>query len=139
MVSTVNNTYKDIDGVLFYRDGTTLLYYPPGKQDTNYTIPDGVYVIDAMAFWSCRNLTHVIVHDGVLNIGSNAFAYCTNLTSIIVPSSVTSIGFRAFVHSCGEAEIGIGIECKYSVSVTCPRGSYAQQYCIENGIEHQLT
>jgi len=137
MVSKSNNNYQDIDGVLFSRDGTRLLCYPPGKQSTGYTIPDGVYAINDRAFWMCRNLTHVTIPDGVINIGHNAFAYCPNLTSIVVPSSVTSIGFRAFVRNC--EEVGFGFLCEYSVFITCPRGSYAQQYCQENGIEHQLS
>gem|GEM_PF-4869310 len=41
-VSEDNNYFKSIDGVLFTKDGTELLLYPPRKEVNSYVIPDTV-------------------------------------------------------------------------------------------------
>ncbi len=41
-VSENNQTYKSIDGVLYSRDGKTIICYPEGKTTDSYTIPDTV-------------------------------------------------------------------------------------------------
>jgi hypothetical protein len=45
-----NTKYKAIDGVLFSKDGTRLLAYPSSKSGTTYQIPEGVTIIDEVAF-----------------------------------------------------------------------------------------
>lgn len=37
-----NNKYRSIDGVVFGENGAELIAYPPGKTDSNYTLPDSV-------------------------------------------------------------------------------------------------
>ena len=44
-VNENNPAYKSEDGVLFSKDGKTIVQYPKGKSDTHYTIPSGVTVI----------------------------------------------------------------------------------------------
>ena len=40
-VSEDNLGLKSVDGVLFEKDGKTLMQYPAGKKDTKYAIPKG--------------------------------------------------------------------------------------------------
>jgi hypothetical protein len=46
-----NPNFKDVNGILFNKNGTTLICYPSGKTDlTSYTIPSGVTAINDGAF-----------------------------------------------------------------------------------------
>ncbi|GHV79300.1 hypothetical protein AGMMS49944_10910 [Spirochaetia bacterium] len=90
-VDEANSDYSSIDGVLFSKDKTTLLYYPQGRTGS-YAIPSGVTNIAYCAFEECSKLTGVTIPEGVTNIGTSAFYKCTALTSVTIPESVTSIG-----------------------------------------------
>ena len=91
-----NRTYKDIDGNLYSKDGTTLIQYAIGKTATSFTIPDSVTSIGYMAFYGCDSLTSVDIPDSVTSIGYSAFYGFNSLTSVVIPDSVTSIGDKAF-------------------------------------------
>ena len=95
-VDSNNSSFCSESGVLFNKDKTTLIYYPLGKNDSSYTIPDGVTVIEQYAFYCNSKLTSVTIPSGVTSIGEMAFRECSGLTSVIVPSSVTSIEYHAF-------------------------------------------
>ena len=72
-----NNSYSDIDGVLFNKDHSTLIQYPMNNTATSYTIPDSVTTIGQFAVWSCRNLTSIHIPDSVTTIGYAAFNFVT--------------------------------------------------------------
>ena len=95
-VSENNQYYTSVDGVLFNKHITKLMWYPTGKKETTYTIPDTVTSIDKMAFGYCRSLTTIEIPDGVTEIDLWAFIYCTSLTAIKIPDSMTYIAARAF-------------------------------------------
>jgi GH24 family phage-related lysozyme (muramidase) len=95
-VDAGNSQYRDINGILFSKDGKTLMCYPASKTYTSYTIPDGVTAIGDGAFWDCRSLTSVTLPNSVTAIGRNAFRGCSSLTGITLPNSVTAIGAWAF-------------------------------------------
>jgi len=97
-VETANATYKSVDGIIYTKDGTTLICCPAGKSGS-VTIPNGVTTIGYAGFASCSELTGITIPSGVTSIEGDAFDYCTNLSSIAIPSSVTNIGDYAF-YSC---------------------------------------
>lgn len=90
-----NPSYTAIDGVLFTKDGSTLLQYPIGRPDTSYTVPEGTVTIGARAFQFCLNIEEVTLPEGVTTIEEEAFFYCP-LTTLTLPGSVTSFGKSAF-------------------------------------------
>ena len=90
-----NMTYRAENGVLFSFDGSTLLCYPAGKEESTYSIPR-VDSLAMFAFEGCANLSSVTIPDSITRIESYAFRLCTALTSVTIPSSVTSIGMDAF-------------------------------------------
>ena len=57
--------YTTIDGVLYNKDKTVLIYYPAGKTSTSFTIPDTVTTIDSNAFSNCTYLRNIIIPDSV--------------------------------------------------------------------------
>ena len=97
-VAEANKFYSSVDGVLFNKDKTELICYPPRKVDDSYSIPNSVTSIGASAFIYCSNLTNITLPKGVTSIGDSAFCNCLSLTSITIPFGVTSIRNSTF---CG--------------------------------------
>ena len=94
-VADDNPSYMSKDGVLFEKNGETLLFCLQGKEG-DYQIPDSVKSINSGAFFNCDKLTGITVPNSVTNIQEWTFFGCSNLTSIVIPNSVTSIGEAAF-------------------------------------------
>ena len=88
--------YKSIDNVLFKNESSIVLY-PCGKEETTYTIPNDVTGIGYYAFADCENLKSITIPNSVTSIGMDAFKNCSGLTSIEIPNSIISIGSGAFV------------------------------------------
>ena len=89
-----NTNYKDVDGVLFSKDGTTLYCYPRGKGDASYTIPAGVTTIAEEAFYYNPHLT-TIPTSSVTTVGNYAFKGCTHLSSVTL-TGIATIGEAVF-------------------------------------------
>jgi len=112
-----NQNYKDIDGVLYNKSGSQLVYYPAvrtGSYDipssvtqiggyafykskiSGVTIPNTVTSIGRRAFENCDELSAIDLPSNLRTIEDEAFALCDNLTSVTIPKSVTSIGNNPF-------------------------------------------
>ena len=77
-VDSNNAHYSSVDGVLYSKDGLTLVAFPTGREGS-FTIPDGVEVIENRAFIGANSLTQVIIPDNITKIEDYAFAWCDNL------------------------------------------------------------
>mgnify|MGYP005625254805 CR=1 FL=1 len=84
------------EGVLFNKDKTILIQYPPNGPYTEYTIPDTVAVIRDNAFRNATKLTFHIIPSAVHTIGAFAFYNNTSATSINISDSTTNIGNASF-------------------------------------------
>jgi hypothetical protein len=127
-VDAANPNFSSLDGVLFNKAQTTLIYFPPGRGSyvipnsvtsirasafvdctaTNVTIPNSVTSFGQAAFSGCTNLTSVTIPDSVTAIGSGAFLNCISLTNVTIPNSVTSIGESAFAGCINLTSVTIG-------------------------------
>ncbi len=85
----------DSEGVLFSKDGRTLVKYPEGKTETAYSIPNTVSLVGAYAFYGTV-LESVSIPEGVKMLEWMAFASSRGLTEITIPSTVYSIGQSCF-------------------------------------------
>ena len=96
-VSANNSHFKSIDGNLYSKDGTKLIIYASGKTENEFTIPNGVTIIENSAFSYNKNLSRVNIPRGVKIIGKQAFYSCTSIEDIIIPNSVVKIEEDAFL------------------------------------------
>lgn len=77
-VDSENSYFCTADGVLFDKDKTTLICFPPAKSGSEYTVPDSVHNIGNYAFYQCTNLKNIKMSGDITYIGINAF-YATAL------------------------------------------------------------
>lgn len=121
-VDPVNASYSSLDGVLFDKSQATLIQYPVGRTNQNYSVPNSVVILGDRAFYGCnhitnivggsnleriedftfylcQSLTHISMPDTLVSIGNNAFGVCSGLTSVTLPAAVTNINPYAF-YSC---------------------------------------
>ena len=71
-VSTQNQRYYSVDGVLFDDKTRTLLMYPPSRKGESYEVPEGIKRIAMNAFWGCE-LKTILLPESVTEIGRFAF------------------------------------------------------------------
>ena len=93
-VDPENAYFTAKDGMLFEKDGTTLLFAIPSL--TSCTVPFGVQTIPANAFYHMPLLTEVSVLPGMKTIETNAFVDCPALESVTIQTSVSAIRAAAF-------------------------------------------
>ena len=74
------NYSSDKWGVLFNKDGTTLIQYPASRIWPYYNVPDGVKSIDSYAFNNCKNLVNLYIPETVTNMSGNCVYDCPSTT-----------------------------------------------------------
>jgi hypothetical protein len=65
--------FSVIDGVLYSKDGKTLVKYPSAKADKEFSIPSTVTKIAENAFADAKNLERVFIPSSVLEVSQNTF------------------------------------------------------------------
>ncbi|MDD3305899.1 MAG: leucine-rich repeat protein [Acetobacterium sp.] len=125
-VNVDNAAYSSVNGVLFDKSRSTIIFHPSKSTEvnlpeslthigenafggstnlTNITIPDSVTDIGYYAFHDCSNLININIPEHITAIESNVFDGCSSLTSITIPNSVTSIKRGAFARCSTLANI----------------------------------
>ncbi|MDD4822481.1 MAG: leucine-rich repeat domain-containing protein [Bacteroidales bacterium] len=105
-VYPTNPKYTSVDGILFSKDGKTLIAYPMGRSG-DYTVPEGVTSINRDAFDKCTGLTSIIIPNSVTQIGENAFSWCSGLSSVTLSKNITTIADYAFSNCSSLSSITI--------------------------------
>lgn len=145
-VAEGNPSYVDRDGVLFDKEGKTLLHYPAAKSESSYSIPAGVTRIDPAAFLGCASLRSVTIPDGVEVIDEYAFNRCTALTRMEFPDSVWEIAAHAFENCTALESATFHIKTRIeedgfrncpNLKIVCDANSYAETYAKENNIPYE--
>jgi hypothetical protein len=114
-----NSVWKDVDGVVYSKDGTILVFWPVGKKDTRLEIAEGTTEIGYASFWYNRieylripstmieiphcggffpHLKEVVLPETLTTI-NNSFLDATKLEKINFPASLRIIGHDAFYNT----------------------------------------
>ena len=91
IVGEDNPRYIVKDGVLFSKDGATLICYPRVREGASYTVPDGVTKIGSQAFRSSF-LTEVTLPDSVKELEGGAFFASKQLSVFHFSENLEIIG-----------------------------------------------
>ncbi len=90
-VDPANPAYKSEDGILYTKDGSTLLCYPASKEGESFTIPEGVTALEGNAFLQAKNLRSVTIPEGVEQLPTFLFKEVERLEEVHLPSTITLI------------------------------------------------
>lgn len=121
-VDEENKSFKIVDGALLSIDGSLLIAYPTGAENTSFTIPSCVTTIGEMAFYGAQKLTRLTISESVTTINDYAFTNCSVLTEITIPENVTYMGGSAFAGctSLKKAVVNANIEeIPYAMFMSC--------------------
>ena len=81
-VSENNASYSAIDNVLYDKDITKILFYPPKRENTTYMIPKTVNDIMTESFVDVSDVK-IIIPATVTSISPSAFINCLNFTVLL--------------------------------------------------------
>ena len=109
-------------------------------------IREGIIYLSEDTFAGCGSLEIAMLPESMVSIGDRAFKGCGSLKKIVLPENLTYIGRAAFMDCTGLEELVIPESVtameenvfKGCTGLTCTvkDGSYAMQYCKENGIPY---
>lgn len=112
-----SRTLRDVDGILYDKDGASLLVCPnaltrvsvpegvtrigpeafsDGAALELVTLPESLREIGEGAFARCGKLKELTLPAGLKRLGVSALAFCRELTSLVIPDGVEHIGAGAF-------------------------------------------
>lgn len=115
-VSSANDNFKSVDGVLFNSSVTEILWFPLGKEG-EFSIPETMTAIGENALrgaaitslklpndlkslgrgaFSESSLKEISIPDGITNIPEALFQGCQNLKTVRIGNGIRSIGSYAF-------------------------------------------
>jgi hypothetical protein len=93
--------FKSVDGVLFTKDITMLVGFPPQKQCASYAVPEGVTTLGMYSLCGASKVDKITFPSTLKSIGELAFYMFQHIGNpdceLIIPASVTSIGDQAFM------------------------------------------
>lgn len=95
IVSTNNQHFSSNSGVLFSKNGKTLIRVPEASPITSYT-SSTITEIGNYAFYKCLQITSASFSDNLLNVGDYSFFSCENLAELSLGNSVKRYGNGAF-------------------------------------------
>ncbi|MBR3589200.1 MAG: leucine-rich repeat domain-containing protein [Clostridia bacterium] len=84
-----NANYAVIDGILYNKARTEIIYCPASKAVKEFVIPSSVTAIAAGAFKGVTVIEKLTVPATVTSIGKDAFSGCTGIKNVVVESTKT--------------------------------------------------
>ena len=112
-VSADNSSFASLDGVLFSKDMSVLIYYPMGRVADVYNVPNGVVTVDEYSFYGDGGPRSVIMSDSVTSIESECFYENSTLERIdLGRAEITSLT----LYGCSNlSEIEVSSDSPYTV------------------------
>lgn len=91
-----NVVYASVDGILYNKAKTILMYCPVEYPVKNVTLPAGLVRIVDNAMEYCNFIKSIVLPEGLEVIEYAAFEYCDALKSITIPSTLKEMGGYLF-------------------------------------------
>ena len=95
-VNENNQSYKDVDGILFSKDDKMLIKYPAKKETAEYVISEDAAIICTGAFMDNEYLRKITIGNFVTAVSDYAFKNCSALEEVELGGNVRIIGNEAF-------------------------------------------
>ena len=95
-VASSNANYCTVNGVIYTKDKTSVISYPPNKAGTSFTIPNTVKTIIDSALSASRNLTSVTIPSSVTTVGDFAFEDSLALKTVTIYAQSPTVGTSVF-------------------------------------------
>lgn len=103
VVDEANPNYKSVDGILYTKDGKSLICCPRGKEGV-IKVADGTEEILPYAFYGCSKAEEVVLPASLRRFAgysyspelSGAFSWMLNLSKINLPEGIERIGAKTF-------------------------------------------
>ena len=90
-------------------------------------LPAGIKLIPVSMFCGCDVLREIVLPETLQRIDGYAFSGCSSLREINLPAAVFDIGSMAFG------------DCTGLENVIVTKGSYAEEYCLKQGLPYTYT
>ncbi len=78
-ITNESKYFNLVDGVLYNRDFTRLIYYPISKKEDKYEINSKCKIIGKHSFYLCDNLKQIIIPESIIKLENNPFSGCSHL------------------------------------------------------------
>ena len=95
-VNENNQSYKDVDGILFSKDDKMLIKYPAKKETAEYVISEDAAIICTGAFMDNEFLRKITIGNFVTAVSDYAFKNCSALEEVELGGNVRIIGNESF-------------------------------------------
>jgi len=142
-----NIYYSTLDGVLYDKNKTILVYCPTGRKGT-FTLPSTVITVGQCSMMDCKGLTAFDFGTSApVTLEAGSFKRCTGLTAITIPASVTTLASNQYggpFYGCDNLQItyaggnfvtvdGVTFTADMKTIVSCVP-TKAGDYVIPNGV-----
>jgi len=86
MVDPGNGTFSSLDGILYDKYRTRLIFSPEGITGSR-VLPDTLTSIGKQAFYNCSGLVELTIPNTVQKMGGDVFLNCSNVTCVVEEGS----------------------------------------------------
>lgn len=87
-VDKENKKFMSEKGILYNKQATILIKYPPSKTDKKVLIRDSVKKIKDCAFLCAKNIEEIEMSNKIKEIGFEAFGFCQNLKKVTLSNQI---------------------------------------------------
>jgi len=118
-VSSDSPLFSVVDGVLFSKDGKTLISFPAGKDVETYVVPEGVTHVSKSAFINNKHLKTVVMPSTLAEVGDEAFFGSQSLGSIVFTGTSVKLGTNS-VHTSAGNQIDVFADSGFTWTGSTP-------------------
>lgn len=147
-ISDRNAEYIEKDGIIYSKDGKTLVFCPQNFKAKSFNVPKGVKTIGSASFVENKNIETVALSESVTRIDSMAFYNAQSLSSISITDKLESIGDYAFFgcENLGKTVLFTTVEklgkgafekCK-NLTLYAAKGSATYFYSKQNNVAFEV-